>query len=178
MARQGERMKESVPANASPPLNPDALLARRSPVRNVNATHEAQLGALERGALLITQRVGTMGFFLLIVTWTLLWLGWNLLAPKAWQFDPPSAFVFWLFISNMIQIFLMPLIMVGQNLQSRHAEMRAESDFEVNLKAEDEIETVLRHLEYQNRLLFALIQWQGLSLEEILNPAAQSDGTT
>jgi uncharacterized membrane protein len=57
--------------------------------------------------------------------------------------------VLWLFISNMIQIFLMPLIMVGQNLQSRHSDARAESDYEVNVKAEREIEAILLHLESQ-----------------------------
>jgi uncharacterized membrane protein len=36
----------------------------------------------------------------------------------------------------MIQLFLMPLIMIGQNLQGRHAEQRAESDIEVNVRAE------------------------------------------
>jgi len=87
--------------------------------------------------------VGTMGFFLLIFSWTVLWLGWNVIAPKSLQFDPYPAFVLWLFISNMIQIFLMPLIMIGQNLQARHAEARAEADFEVNVKAELEIETIL-----------------------------------
>ena len=65
------------------------------------------------------------------------------------RFDPFPAFVLWLFISNMIQIFLMPLIMVGQNLQSRHSEARAESDYEVNVKAEREIEAILLHLETQ-----------------------------
>ena len=47
-----------------------------------------------------------MGFFLLIFSWTVLWLGWNVIAPKSLQFDPYPAFVLWLFISNMIQIFL------------------------------------------------------------------------
>ena len=149
------------------PPNLDALRALRKPVHNVNAVHEAQFSPLERVALSITERVGTMGFFVLIVAWTVLWLGWNLLAPKALQFDPPSAFVFWLFISNMIQIFLMPLIMVGQNLQGRHSELRAESDFEVNVKAEREIEAVLHHLEYQNALLIALVKHQGLQLEQL-----------
>jgi uncharacterized membrane protein len=58
------------------------------------------------------------------------------------------AFVFWLFISNLIQILLMPLIMVGQTIQGRHAELRADSDLEINVKAEQEIEVILAHLEY------------------------------
>ena len=46
----------------------------------------------------------------------------------------------------MIQICLMPLIMLGQNLQGRHAEARAQADFEVNTKAEREIEAIRLHV--------------------------------
>lgn len=53
----------------------------------------------------------------------------------------------WLFISNMLQIFLMPLLMIGQNLQGRHAEIRARSDYEVKVKAESEVDAILMHLE-------------------------------
>jgi uncharacterized membrane protein len=58
----------------------------------------------------------------------------------------------------MIQIFLMPLIMIGQNLQSDHAEARAEADFEVNTKAEIEIETILMHLENQNKIIMEILE--------------------
>jgi len=125
-------------------------------------------GALEKLAVWITEHVGTMGFFLVIFTWTVLWLGWNLLAPKELQFDPPMGFVLWLFISNLIQILLMPLIMLGQNIQGRHAEKRAEYDLSVNVKAEHEIETILYHLEYQNNILLAMLEKQGINLEEVL----------
>jgi uncharacterized membrane protein len=37
--------------------------------------------------------------------------------------------------------------MIGQNLQSRHADIRAQSDYEVNVKAEKEIDAILMHLE-------------------------------
>jgi len=96
--------------------------------------------------------------------WTTVWLGWNTLAPVELRFDPFPAFVLWLFLSNMIQILLMPLIMVGQNLQGRHAEARAEADFEVNTKAEREIETILLHLERQNDLILKILtQLEGAS---------------
>ena len=130
----------------------------RKPVRPVNAEHRKTLSGLERLAIWITDRVGTMGFFLVILAWTLVWLGWNTLAPSAARFDPFPAFVLWLFLSNMIQIFLMPLIMVGQNLQGRHAEARAEADFEVNTKAEREIESILLYLETQNDLILKILR--------------------
>ena len=113
----------------------------------------------------ITARVGTMAFFLTIFVWTVLWLSWNLLAPQKLQFDPPMAFVFWLFISNMIQLLLMPLIMVGQNILGRHAETRADHDLEVNVTAEQEIEVILQHLEYQNTILIAMVERLGIELD-------------
>jgi uncharacterized membrane protein len=132
--------------------------AQRKPITNINSELKEKLTPLNRLAVFITDRVGTMGFFLIIFAWTVFWLGWNLLAPRSWRFDPPMGFVFYLFISNVIQILLMPLIMVGQNVQGGHAEARAEHDLEVNVKAEQEIEVILSHLEYQNHLLIQLMQ--------------------
>ena len=135
----------------------DEIKKLRKPVVNPNETHKQSFTKMERLAIWITDNVGTMGFFMVILVWTIIWLGWNMLAPKSAQFDPFPAFVLWLFISNMIQIFLMPLIMIGQNLQGRHSEIRAESDFEVNVKAEREIETILTHLENQNELILKIL---------------------
>ena len=159
--------------HAKPP-SLEEFIRQRKPMRDINAEHEKRLSHLDRIGLLITERVGTMGFFLMIFVWTAIWLGWNLLAPKNLQFDPPMGFIVWLFISNLIQIFLMPLIMVGQNAQSRHAEMRAENDYQINLKAEREIEVILLHLEYQNTMLLALVEKLGLRLEERDQHAAPS----
>jgi len=127
------------------------------PLYNVNKRHKEKLSTLDKVAVWITNHVGSMGFFLVIFCWTLSWLGWNTLAPSSYRFDPYPAFVLWLFVSNMIQIFLMPLIMVGQNLQSKHSEIRAEQDFTINKKAEIEIETILKHLENQNELILQIL---------------------
>jgi uncharacterized membrane protein len=142
----------------SKPPSLTELKAMRKTVRNVNIVHEEHLSRLERVAVWITDNVGSMGFFLIIFFWTMVWLGWNAIGPKSARFDPYPAFVLWLFISNMIQIFLMPLIMVGQNLQSRHAEARAESDYEVNVKAEREIEAILLHLETQSAKIEKILE--------------------
>jgi uncharacterized membrane protein len=115
-------------------------------IQNANRIYKELLSESEKFAIWITNKVGTIGFFAIIFFWTVIWLSWNMFAPPNLRFDPYPAFVFWLFISNMIQIFLMPLIMVGQNLQSKHAEIRAETDFEVNLKAEKEIEDIQEDL--------------------------------
>jgi uncharacterized membrane protein len=106
------------------------IRAARKPLKNVNVEHKNALSKLETLALWITEHIGTMGFFFIIFVWTICWLSWN-----------------------MIQIFLMPLIMIGQNLQGKHSELRAQSDFEVNVKAEKEIEVIIQHLENHEELL-------------------------
>ena len=140
------------------PLTLEELQKMRKPVPNANKQHEENLGKLERFAVWITDHIGTMGFFLIILTWTVLWLLWNIYGPKELQFDPFPAFVLWLIISNMLQIFLMPLLMIGQNLQGKHAEVKADADFEINKRSEREIETILQHLENQNTSIAKILE--------------------
>lgn len=140
------------------------------PVSNVNEQVSASFSPMERVALFITQRVGSFGFFLLIAGWSTVWLLWNTLAPRAERFDPAPAFVMWLFISNLIQLSLLPLIMVGQNLLNRHSELRSEEDFRINQKAEQEARAILLHLEHQT----AQIERQGELILEIMQRLEQS----
>jgi uncharacterized membrane protein len=120
----------------------------------------ARTTPLNRLALWITQYVGSMGFFLLIFFWTASWLLWNVFAPKGLRFDPYPGFVLWLFLSNTMQLFLMPLVMIGQNLQGRGAEARAKSDYKVNQRAEREIQEVQRQLK---EILAKLEELKGVS---------------
>jgi uncharacterized membrane protein len=143
------------------------ILHRRKPIRNVNTEVQESMSQLDRLALFVTQHVGTPGFFLIILVWTILWLGWNTLAPQRLQFDPPTAFVMWLFMSNVIQILLMPLIMVGQNLLGRHSEIRAEHEYELTVSSRNEIESILQHLEYQNAVLMSMVRKLGLTQQEL-----------
>lgn len=122
-------------------------------IKNSHHLFKSALKRSERFTIWITDRVGTIGFFGIIFIWTMSWLGWNMFAPKALCFDPYPAFVLWLFMSNMIQIFLMPLIMVGQNLQGKHSEIRAENDYKINLKAEKEIKELKNELSIIKDLL-------------------------
>jgi len=139
----------------------EELLRQRPPLVNVNEAHAEQMSFMNRLALWITEHVGTMGFFLIIVLWTIVWMGWNTLAARYhWGgvFDKPWQFGIWLFVSNLLQIMLMPLIMVGQNVQSNHAELRAEREYQTTERTERETEAILRYLVDNNRLLGELQQ--------------------
>jgi uncharacterized membrane protein len=129
-------------------LSIEDLQKQRRPIFNPFVEARKNQNALEKFAITITNRIGTMGFFFILLVWTILWLSWNIFAPDSLRFDPFPGFVLWLFISNLIQIFLLPLIMIGQNIQSKYAELLAEADYEVNKKAEIEIEQILIRLEH------------------------------
>ncbi len=116
------------------------------------------LSTAEKGAVFIHRLIGSLGFFFLILVWTIAWLLWNILAPLEMRFDPAPAFVIWLFASNILQLVLLPVIMVGQNIEGRAAEWRAQMDFEINQKAEREVEAVIAHLENQNELILEVIR--------------------
>ena len=119
-------------------------------------SHGEMLTASERFAVFIHRRVGSLGFFSLILFWTIIWLGWNMFAPVEFRFDPAPAFVIWLFISNILQLILLPVIMVGQNIEGRAAEWRAQMDFEIDRRAQQEIEVIIAHLENQNELILEI----------------------
>lgn len=139
--------------------NPPTLAELRQhsvPLNNPHKATRMTFSFLERFALFVTRLVGTMGFFFLLTLWTVGWLAWNTSAPLELRFDPAPAFVIWLFASNIIQLILLPLIMVGQNIESKYSERRAQADFEVNKKAEHEIGVIIAHLENQNEMILEL----------------------
>ncbi|MDO8423999.1 MAG: DUF1003 domain-containing protein [bacterium] len=120
--------------------------------------HREILKGSERFTVFMHRQIGSLGFFFLIFLWTVLWLAWNMIAPVEMRFDPAPAFVIWLFASNILQLILLPIIMVGQNIEGRAAEWRAQKDFEVDRQAQQEIEVIIAHLENQNELLLELIR--------------------
>lgn len=141
-----------------------------------NRAVRENLSLLDRLAVRVTDGVGTMGFFIVIATWTICWVGYNILASKVpslhlHAFDPFPAFVAYLLISNVIQILLMPLILVGQNLQGRHSEARAEADFAVNQKSFADTERILQRLEEQDAKLLELTRSNREILERLVGRA-------
>ncbi|HEY4965457.1 MAG TPA: DUF1003 domain-containing protein, partial [Puia sp.] len=94
------------------PLKIEDLKRKRQECMKLLVRDNKKASMLDRLALWITNKVGSMGFFMLIFLWTVCWLGWNILTPEKARFDPYPAFVLWLFISNMIQLFFLPLIMI------------------------------------------------------------------
>ncbi|MBU6370516.1 MAG: DUF1003 domain-containing protein [Patescibacteria group bacterium] len=144
--------------NDEQPLSREELRKLRPSLRNLYILRREHLTGTQKLAAWITDKVGSMGFFYAIIVWTLLWFAWNIFGPVKFHFDSFPFFFVWALVSSMIQLILMPIIMVGQNLQGHHADIRAEADFELNQIAEKEIDTILIHLERQNALMLEILK--------------------
>lgn len=98
---------------------------------NVNQAHQESLKWHESLAMKITGFVGSMlcaGLFALLAL---------LMLPTALQGGIPT-FVPWV-AQTFLQLVLLSIIMVGQNLEQRHAELLAEKDYESDLRAERDL---------------------------------------
>jgi len=122
----------------------EELKKLKKPV-NANVKHKENLKTLDKVAIFITSLVGTMWCAIAFTILALVSL------PDAIR-GGRATIISWI-AQTFLQLVLLSVIMVGQNLQSKHSEARAETDFDVNVKAETEIEAILQHLENQNEKL-------------------------
>lgn len=122
----------------------EELKKLKKPV-NANTIIKENLTILDKAAVYITSIVGTMWC---AIAFTLLAL---VSLPDAIK-GGKATVVSWI-AQTFLQLVLLSVIMVGQNLQNKHSEARANANFDVNIKAELEVETILQHLENQNKVL-------------------------
>ncbi|MBU1092654.1 DUF1003 domain-containing protein [Patescibacteria group bacterium] len=129
-------------------IKPREQKERHQP-KNINILHQKQLGLQDKIAVTLTTAVGTM---YAVYFFTILMAGWMLWQTQFTEkpFDP-YPFAFLLFLGNIVQLLLMPLIMVGQNIQGRHAEIRAEEEFKTTESIYKDIEHILAHLDEQDK---------------------------
>lgn len=113
--------------------------------RNVNAEHKESLTFQEKMALTITKAVGSMYCAYLFAIIALISL------PDAIH-GGRAAIISWV-AQTFLQLVLLSIIMVGQNISGKHSELRADADYEVNMKAETEIEEIKRKLDELKELV-------------------------
>jgi CRP/FNR family cyclic AMP-dependent transcriptional regulator len=130
-------------------------LLRHTATRNVNVEEAARLTLADRAADLIAEFGGSWKFILAAVflfnvwVWINIWLAWM----GKIGFDP-YPFLLLSTAINMLSVLQAPIILMSQNRQSHKDRLRAEIDYQVNLKNElalNEILERLRALEHKYR---------------------------
>lgn len=109
-------------------------------------TQDQRIGINGRLAVFVTKKFGTMGAFYVLVIWM---FGWMVLAMGGfWLFQKdPYPFIFLLFLSNLVQLFALPILAVGQQILSQASDKQAEQtyrDAEAILKLQDEVHRLVK----------------------------------
>lgn len=119
------------------------MLSQRA-AKNVVAELESKLTWSQKLADRVAGLNGSWAFILLLLGLTLAWIAVNAPLIGA-QFDP-YPFVFFNLLLAILVSLQGPLIVMSQNRSSLKDRAQAETDFQVNLKNEVNIETLLREL--------------------------------
>lgn len=134
------------------------------PVRNVIAEHEGQLALGQRVADRVALLVGSWPFILVQSGIFVVWVGINVYLVvgevrhpgllKAWD---PYPFILLNLVLSFQAAYTGPVVMMSQNRQTEKDRLMAQHDYELNQKAEEELQVVMDHLEHQDRLILDAI---------------------
>jgi uncharacterized membrane protein len=114
----------------------DLLKARVS--RNANVEADLNLSRLQKVADWISDFSGRMPFLILNAVWFFAWIAVNTLPLGLKPFDP-YPFGLLTMIVSLEAIFLSCFVLISQNRQAEKDHVRADIEYEVNIKAELEI---------------------------------------
>jgi CRP/FNR family cyclic AMP-dependent transcriptional regulator len=123
----------------------DELLTHRVS-RNVNQEEALRMTFADRAADRIAEFGGSWKFIITFVTFLLLWMAVNSWLFIIHAFDPPP----YLLLStalNMLAALQAPIIMMSQNRQAHKDRLRANLDYQVNLKNELLLSDIIRRLD-------------------------------
>ncbi len=144
----------------------DRLLQTRVS-RNVNEEMDEKLPALQRIADWIAWFSGSMHFLILNGLWFGIWIGANTIPPVEKQFDP-FPFGLLTMIVSLEAIFLSCFVLISQNRQAAKDKIRADIEYDVNIKAELEVQ----HLHEKVDHIHEQMTTKFMEFEKLLKAAA------
>jgi len=125
-------------------------LLRHTATRNVNVEEEAQRTFADRAADVIAEFGGSWEFIFTAIAFLVLWVVTNtvLLSQKPFDAYP---FILLNLALNMIFALQAPIIMMSQNRQSHKDRLRADLDYQLNLKNELALNEIIERLKALER---------------------------
>lgn len=155
-------------------IDKDVLLAIKSNKilsENVSEEHEKPLTLGEKMADRIAQFGGSWTFIIVFFSSILFWILLNVYWYNNQGFDPYPYILLNLVLSCLASI-QAPIIMMSQNRQEQKDRIRSEHDYQINLKAELEIQILSEKLDHllihQNRKLLEIQEMQIDYLEDLI----------
>ena len=120
-------------------------LLRHTATRNVNVEEAAQLTLADRAADVIAEFGGSWKFIFTAIGFLVVWVAMNTVLLSQKPFDK-YPFILLNLVLNMIFALQAPIIMMSQNRQSHKDRLRADLDYQLNLKNELALNEILERL--------------------------------
>ncbi len=120
-------------------------LLRHTATRNVNVEEAAQLTLADRAADVIAEFGGSWKFIFTAIGFLIVWVVMNTVLLWQKPFDK-YPFILLNLVLNMIFALQAPIIMMSQNRQSHKDRLRADLDYQLNLKNELALNEILERL--------------------------------
>ena len=125
------------------------------PVRDLNRETERRLTLADRIAMDFTRLVGSWVFVLAQLGLMLVWVVLNALSLiRHWD---PYPFQFLNFVLTFEIAAWLLLVLMAFNRQADRDRMRAQHDYELNVKAEEELKALMNHLMHQDEILLQIV---------------------
>ncbi len=125
------------------------------PVRDLNREVERRLTFPDRVAADFARLVGSWVFVLVQVGIMVVWIGlnaFNLIRP--WDRYP---FLFLNFILSVEVLVWVSVALMSLNRLADRERLRAQQDFELNVKGEEELKALMNHLMHQDEILLQIV---------------------
>src|SRR5438132_9870479 len=113
--------------------------------RNANEEQDETLSLGQRVADLIADFSGTLAFLLLNLTVFVVWILANTVGPAIWHYDA-YPFQFLTMAVSLEAIFLSIFVLISQNRQAAKDRIKADLDYQVNIKTELELSAMAEHI--------------------------------
>jgi uncharacterized membrane protein len=150
---------------------------RHPPVKNINRIAAEKLTAGQRIADQLATVMGSWAFIIVQSVMLAIWICLNVAAYiNHWD---PYPFILLNLALSFQAAYAAPIIMMSQNRQAAKDRLMAEQDYEVNLKAEDELKSIMSHLEQQDEVMLDILRRMEGQHEVIMHKLqlAPPDGT-
>jgi CRP/FNR family cyclic AMP-dependent transcriptional regulator len=129
----GQRLKDT-----------DNLLRTRVS-RNANEEHDETISPGQRVADIIADFSGSLAFLIINFVVFVVWILANTVGPAIWHYDP-YPFQFLTMAVSLEAIFLSIFVLISQNRQSAKDRIKADLDYQVNVKTELELSAMAQHI--------------------------------
>jgi uncharacterized membrane protein len=129
---------------------------RHKPVININQVDAEKLTTGQRIADRLATVMGSWAFIIIQSIILAFWITLNVVAYiNHWD---PYPFILLNLALSFQAAYAAPIIMMSQNRQAAKDRLMAEQDYDVNLKAEDELKSIMNHLEQQDEVMLDILR--------------------